>query len=132
MRRTFTAFLALAALASGILLAADRGPTVPLRSQPLSDLNKVADMVTVEYAPGQSSPAHRHNAHVLVYVLEGSLVMGVKGKEPVTLTTGQTFYESPGDVHEVSRNASDSQPAKFLAILIHDPGAATMLPADKQ
>jgi quercetin dioxygenase-like cupin family protein len=120
MRRTFTAFLALAALASGILLAADRGPTVPLRSQPLSDLNKVADMVTVEYAPGQSSPAHRHNAHVLVYVLEGSLVMA-----------GQTFYESPGDVHEVSRNASDSQPAKFLAILIHDPGAATMLPADK-
>jgi quercetin dioxygenase-like cupin family protein len=131
MRRTFTAFLALAALASGILLAADRGPTVPLRSQPLSDLNKVADMVTVEYAPGQSSPAHRHNAHVFVYVLEGSLVMGVKGKEPVTLTAGQTFYESPGDVHEVSRNASDSQPAKFLAILIHDPGAATMLPADK-
>ena len=131
MRRTFTAFLALAALAGGILLAADRGPTVPLRSQPLSDLNKVADMVTVEYAPGQSSPAHRHNAHVLVYVLEGSLVMGVKGKEPVTLTAGQTFYESPGDVHEVSRNASDSQPAKFLAILIHDPGAATMLPADK-
>ena len=131
MRRTFTAFLALAALASGILLAADRGPTVPLRSQPLPDLNKVADMVTVEYAPGQSSPAHRHNAHVLVYVLEGSLVMGVKGKEPVTLTAGQTFYESPGDVHEVSRNASDSQPAKFLAILIHDPGAATMLPADK-
>jgi quercetin dioxygenase-like cupin family protein len=131
MRRTFTAFLALAALASGILLAADRDPTVPLRSQPLSDLNKVADMVTVEYAPGQSSPAHRHNAHVLVYVLEGSLVMGVKGKVPVTLTAGQTFYESPGDVHEVSRNASDSQPAKFLAILIHDPGAATMLPADK-
>ena len=88
-------------------------------------------MVTVEYAPGQSSPPHRHNAHVLVYVLEGALVMGVKGKEPVTVSAGQTFYESPTDVHEVSRNASDSAPAKFLVILIHDPGASTMLPAEK-
>lgn len=132
MRRTLTALLALAGLLAGILLAADRGPTVPLRSQPLPDLNKVADMVTVEYAPGQSTPAHRHNAHVFVYVLEGSLVMGVRGKDPVTLTAGQTFYESPTDVHEVSRNASDSQPAKFLVLLLHDPGAATMLPADRQ
>jgi quercetin dioxygenase-like cupin family protein len=156
MRRTFTGFLifwskaakalstkrlskgvtfaglALAGLAAGVLVAADRGPAVPLRSQPLADLNKVADMVTVEYGPGQSSPPHRHNAHVLVYVLEGALQMGVKGKEPVTISAGQTFYESPADVHEVSRNASTTQPAKFLAILIHDPGAATMLPADKQ
>ena len=130
MRRTFTAFLALAGLAAGAL-AADRGGTVPLRSQPLPDLNKVADMITVEYAPGQSTPAHRHNAHVFVYVLEGSLLMGVKGKEPVTVSAGQTFYESPTDVHEVSRNASDSQPAKFLVLLLHDPGASTMLPADK-
>ena len=112
-------------------LAADRGPTTPLRSQPLPDLNKVADMVTVEYAPGQSTPAHRHNAHVFVYVLEGSLIMGVKGKEPVTLTVGQTFYESPNDVHEVSRNASDTKSAKFLVLLLHDPGASTMLPAEK-
>ena len=102
-----------------------------MRSQPLPDLNKVADMVTVEYAPGQSTPAHRHNAHVFVYVLEGSLLMGVKGKEPVTLTVGQTFYESPNDVHEVSRNASDTKSAKFLVLLLHDPGASTMLPAEK-
>ncbi|HET9448949.1 MAG TPA: cupin domain-containing protein [Steroidobacteraceae bacterium] len=88
-------------------------------------------MVTVEYAPGQSTPAHRHNAHVFVYVLEGSLVMGVKGKEPVTLKAGDTFYESPTDVHEVSRNASDTKPAKFLVLLLHDPGASTMLPAEK-
>ena len=77
MRRTFTAFLALAGLAASAL-AADRAGTVPLRSQPLPDLNKVADMITVEYAPGQSTPAHRHNAHVFVYVLEGALVMGSK------------------------------------------------------
>ena len=133
MRRTvmaFMAFLTFACLAASAL-AADRAATVPLRSQPLPDLNKVADMITVEYAPGQSTPAHRHNAHVFVYVLEGSLLMGVKGKEPVTVAAGQTFYESPTDVHEISRNASDSKPAKFLVLLLHDPGASTMLPADK-
>jgi quercetin dioxygenase-like cupin family protein len=122
--------LALASLAVSAL-AADRAATVPLRSQPLPDLNKVADMITVEYAPGQSTPAHRHNAHVFVYVLEGSLLMGVKGQKPVTVSAGQTFYEAPTDVHEISRNASDSKPAKFLVLLLHDPGASTMLPADK-
>ena len=131
MRRTFTALLLVAGLAASALAADRPATTVPLRSQPLPDLNKVADMITVEYAPGQSTPAHRHNAHVFVYVLEGSLVMGAKGKEPVTLTAGQTFYESPTDVHEISRNASDSKPAKFLVLLLHDPGASTMLPADK-
>jgi quercetin dioxygenase-like cupin family protein len=131
MRRTFLAFLAFAGLAASVLAADRAATTVPLRSQPLPDLNKVADMITVEYAPGQSSPPHRHNAHVFVYVLEGSLLMGVKGKEPVTVSAGQTFYESPTDVHEVSRNASDSKPAKFLVLLLHDPGASTMQPADK-
>lgn len=132
MQRTFTAlFLVAAALVAAAALAAD-GPakTNPLRSQPLDGIpNKVADMLTVEYAPGQSSPPHRHNANVLVYVLEGALVMGVKGKEPVTVSAGQTFYESPADIHEISRNASSTERAKFLVVLIHDQGAATMLPA---
>ena len=130
MQRTFTAFSLVAAAA----LAAD-GPakTVPLRTQPLDGIaNKVADMLTVEYAPGQSSPAHRHNANVLVYVLEGALIMGVKGKEPVTVSAGQTFYESPSDIHEISRNASTTQRAKFLVVLIHDQGASTMLPATQE
>jgi len=131
MRRTFTAVLLVVAGLTVGALAADRAATVPLRSQPLPDLNKVADMVTVEYAPGQATPPHRHDAHVFVYVLEGSLLMGVKGKEPVTVSAGQTFYESPTDVHEVARNASDSKPAKFLVLLLHDPGASTMLPAEK-
>jgi quercetin dioxygenase-like cupin family protein len=132
MHRTFTALLLLAGLAAGALaLAAERAGTAPLRSQPLADLNKVADMLTVEYAPGQSSPPHRHNAHVLVYVLEGAVVMGVNGKEAVTVKAGETFYESPTDIHSVSRNASDSERAKFLVTLIHDPGASTMLPAEK-
>jgi len=130
MQRTVTTFLAVTGLAAAAALAADSpAKTVPLRSQPLAGLpNKVADMLTVEYAPGQSSPAHRHNANVLVYVLEGALVMGVKGKEPVTVAAGETFYESPADIHEVSRNASSTQPAKFLVVLIHDQGASTMLP----
>jgi quercetin dioxygenase-like cupin family protein len=131
MQRTFTAFLAVAGLATVAAMAADSpAKTVPLRSQPLVGVpNKVADMLTVEYAPGQSSPPHRHNANVLVYVLEGALVMGVKGKEPVTVSAGETFYESPSDIHEVSRNASSTKPAKFLVLLIHDQGASTMLPA---
>ncbi|HEV8334526.1 MAG TPA: cupin domain-containing protein [Steroidobacteraceae bacterium] len=130
MQRTFTSLFAVAGLVATVVLAADRPPTVPLRSQPLDGIpNKVADMLTVEYAPGQSSPPHRHNANVLVYVLEGALVMGVKGKEPVTVSAGQTFYESPADVHEISRNASTTERAKFLVVLIHDQGASTMLPA---
>ena len=132
MQRTFTAFsLVAATLIAAAALAADSpAKTVPLRSQPLDGIsNKVADMLTVEYAPGQSSPAHRHNANVLVYVLEGALVMGVKGKEPVTVSAGETFYESPSDIHEISRNASKTERAKFLVVLIHDQGAATMRPA---
>ena len=132
MQRTFTALLVLAGLAAGTFaLAAERAGTAPLRSQPLADLNKVADMLTVEYAPGQSTPPHRHNAHVLVYVLEGAVVFGVKGKEPVTVKAGETFYESPTDIHNVARNASDTERAKFLVTLIHDPGASTMVPVEK-
>ena len=75
-------------------------------------------MITVEHAPGGSSAIHRHNAHAFVYVLEGSVVMQLKGGQQVTLTPGQTFYEGPDDVHLVDRNASGNQPAKFLVLLI--------------
>ena len=85
-------------------------------------------MITVEHAPGGSSPIHRHNAHALVYVLEGSVVMQVKGGQQVTLTPGQTFYEGPDDVHVVDRNASNTQPAKFLVVLIKDKGAPALVP----
>ena len=130
MQRTFTAIFALAGLVAVAANGADSpARTVPLRTQPLAGIpHKVADMLTVEYAPGQSSPAHRHNANVLVYVLEGAVVMGVKGKEPVTVSAGETFYESPSDIHEISRNASTTKPARFLVVLIHDEGASTMLP----
>jgi quercetin dioxygenase-like cupin family protein len=85
-------------------------------------------MITVEHAPGGSSPIHRHNAHALVYVLEGSVVMQVKGGQQVTLTPGQTFYEGPDDIHVVDRNASSTRPAKFLVFIIKDKGAPVLVP----
>ena len=87
-------------------------------------------MITAEHAPGGSSPIHRHNAHAIVYVLEGSVVMQVKGGQQVTLTPGQAFYEGPDDVHVVDRNASSTEPAKFLVFLIKNKGAPALVPAE--
>ena len=89
---------------------------------------KEALMITVEHAPGGASHMHRHNAHAFVYVLEGSVVMQLKGGEQVTLTPGQSFNEGPGDVHVVDRNASTTQPAKFMVVLIKDKGAPALVP----
>ncbi len=91
---------------------------------------KEALMIMVEYPPGSSDPIHRHNAHALVYVLEGSIVMQVKGGKQVTLTPGQTFYEGPDDVHVVGRNASKTKPAKFVVFLIKDKGAPVLVPVE--
>jgi quercetin dioxygenase-like cupin family protein len=94
-----------------------------LVTQDLPDIpGKEAVVLTVEYPPGGSSPPHRHNAEVFVYVLEGSIVMQVQGQKPVTLTVGQTFHESPQDVHQTSANASKTQPAKFLVFIVKDKG----------
>ena len=87
-------------------------------------------MITVEHAPGGSNPAHRHKAHAMVYVLEGSAVMQVKGGKEVALTPGQTFYEGPDDVRIVDRNASSTKPAKFLVVLIKDKGAPALMPVE--
>ena len=87
-------------------------------------------MITVEHAPGGSSAIHRHNAHAFVHVLEGSVVMQLRGGKQVTLTPGQSFYEGPDDVHVVDRNASATQPAKFLVVLIKDKGAPAVVPAE--
>jgi quercetin dioxygenase-like cupin family protein len=85
---------------------------------------KEGTVVTVEYAPGASSAEHRHNAYTFVYVL-----MRVKGGKEVTLGPGQTFYESPDDIHTVSRNASSTKPAKFLVFLVKDKGTPATVPA---
>jgi len=87
-------------------------------------------MIIVEHAPGGSNPSHRHNAHAMLYVLEGSVVMQVKGGKQVTLTPGQTFYEGPADIHVIDRNASTTKPAKFLVVLIKDKGAPALVPAE--
>jgi quercetin dioxygenase-like cupin family protein len=87
-------------------------------------------VITVEHAPGGSNAIHRHNAHAIVYVLEGSVVMQVKGGEQAILTPGQTFYEGPDDVHVVDRNASATQPAKFLVFMIKDKGAPALVPVE--
>jgi quercetin dioxygenase-like cupin family protein len=86
-------------------------------------------MYTVDFPPGFSSPVHRHNAQVSVYVLEGSVVMQVRGQKEVTLGPGQSFYEDPNDIHVVSRNASSTKPAKFLVFLLNKKGAPLVIPA---
>jgi quercetin dioxygenase-like cupin family protein len=110
-------------------LIAQDAKVTSLMSKPLSDIpGKELLMITVEYPPGSSDPVHRHNAQALVYVLEGSIVMGVNGEKPVTLTPGQTFYEGPSDIHTVGRNASNTMPAKFLVVLLKDKDAPVLTP----
>jgi quercetin dioxygenase-like cupin family protein len=102
----------------------------PLMSKDLAGFpGKEGLMITVEYPPGSSDPIHRHNAHAFVYVLEGSIVMQVRGGKEVTLIPGQTFYEGPNDVHVVGRNASQTKPAKFVVFLVKDKGAPVLVPA---
>lgn len=92
---------------------AEEAKVNPLMMKDLTgSAGKEGTMLLVEYAPGGSNPKHRHNAHTFVYVLEGSIVMQVEGGKEVTLGPGQTFYESPTDIHSVSKNASSTQPAK--------------------
>ena len=109
------------------LLMAQQAVVTPLMSKDLPELpGKEALMIAVEYPPGGSDPVHRHNAHAYLYVLEGSVVMQVKGGKETTLTPGQTFYEGPDDVHVVGRNASKTKPAKFVVLLIKDKGAPVL------
>lgn len=91
---------------------------------------KEALMLTVEYPPGGADPVHRHDADAFVYVLEGSVVMGVRGGTPVTLKAGDSFHEGPNDVHTIGRNASKDAPAKFVVVLIKDIGKPALVPVD--
>lgn len=110
--------------------ATEEAQVTQLLSKDLTNLpGKEGLMITVDYPPGSSDPIHRHNAHAFVYVLEGSVVMQVRGGKQVTLTPGQTFYEGPDDVHVVGRNASQTTPAKFVVFLVKDQGAPILVPA---
>ena len=118
----------LAFLIAGTLTAED-AQVKPLMSKDLPEFpGKEGLMITVVYPPGASDPIHRHNAHAFVYVLEGAIVMQVKGGNEVTLTPGQTFYEGPNDIHTVGRNASSTKPAKFIVFLVKDKGTPVLVP----
>ena len=123
-----------AVLAAGLVyhtaaLAADPAPAADAAVEQLmqKDLvgvpGKEVLMVTVEYVPGGASLPHRHDAQVFVYVLQGELTMQVAGSPAVTLEPGQTFYETPADVHLVSANASKTAPAKILVFMVKDKSA---------
>ncbi|WP_114949128.1 cupin domain-containing protein [Microvirga calopogonii] len=122
--------LVLLCLMSGTAMAQEPKVT-PLMSKDLAENpGREALMITVEHAPGGSNSIHRHNAHAFGYVLEGSVVMQLKGGQQVTLTPGQTFYEGPDDVHVVDRNSSSTNPARFLVFMIKDKGAPALVPAE--
>ena len=111
------------------IAAAEEAKVTALMSKDFKDIvGKEGSMLLVEYPPGNTDPVHRHNAHSFIYVLEGSVVMQVKGGTPVTLTQGQTFYEGPEDVHTVGRNASNTQPAKLLVFIVKQKGAPVVVP----
>src|SRR3954471_6478669 len=122
--------LLLAALLAGTVMAQDAQVT-PLMSKELPESpGKEALMISVVYPPGAKDPVHRHHAHAFLYVLEGSIVMQVKGGKEVTLTPSQSFYEGPDDIHTVGRNASDTQAAKFIVVLVKDKGAPVLEPVN--
>jgi quercetin dioxygenase-like cupin family protein len=91
----------------------------PLMTKDLPDVaGKEGLIETVVLAPGEVDPAHRHNADVFAYVLEGSVITQVQGAKPQTVHAGEVFYESPTDVHIASRNASTTRPATLLVFFV--------------
>jgi quercetin dioxygenase-like cupin family protein len=133
-----TLILVLLFLVPGTLMAqqpsaTSQAPQAEVKSLTSKDLpefpGKEALMIIVDYPPGAVDPIHRHNAHAFVYVLEGSIIMQVKGGKEVMLTPGQTFYEGPDDVHVVGKNASSTKPAKFVVFFVKDKGAPVLVPA---
>jgi quercetin dioxygenase-like cupin family protein len=124
MRRLFLT-IALLAFAG----VARTATVTPVYAHDLPDIaGKEGTILTVVLAPGETSPVHRHNADVFVYVLSGAIVMQVKGGTPETLHAGQTFYEAPSDIHVVGDNASKTEPAKFIAFFVKDKGAPPVVP----
>ncbi|HKF65323.1 MAG TPA: cupin domain-containing protein [Vicinamibacterales bacterium] len=123
----FSAYLAALLMLAGV--SAEAADVKELFATDLADYpGKEARMIEVSYPPGAQDMVHRHDAHAFVYVLEGQIIMQVKGQPAVTLKTGQTFYEGPTDIHMVGRNASNTQPARFVVILLKTKGAPVVKP----
>ncbi|BAN48802.1 cupin domain-containing protein [Metapseudomonas resinovorans] len=127
----------LALLCSGFVMAQEQPATPPppivnsVMVKQLPDYpGKEVLILTVEYPPGGADPVHRHDAHGFVYVLEGSVVMGVAGSKEVTLNVGESFHEGPQDLHTVGRNASQDKPARFVVFLLKDVNKPPVIPVD--
>src|SRR5215475_2781760 len=126
---TFTKAVLVVLCLTSVTLTAQEAKVTQLLSKDLASVpGKEGLMILVEYPPGSSDPIHRHNAQAFVYVLEGSIVMQVRGGKETTLTPGQTFYEGPDDVHVVGRNASNTKPAKFVVLLLKNKDAPVLIP----
>jgi quercetin dioxygenase-like cupin family protein len=126
-RWCFRAYLA--ALLMLAAVPADAADVKELFAIDLADYaGKEGRMIEVSYPPGAKDMVHRHDAHAFVYVLEGQIIMQLKGKPAVTLKAGQTFYEGPDDIHVVGRNASDTAPARFIVVLLKGKGAPVLTP----
>ncbi|BAU38693.1 Cupin 2 conserved barrel domain protein [Acetobacter pasteurianus NBRC 101655] len=126
-------FIALGVIAAGFSTHSLHAATsvTPLTGYDLQGIpGKEGAMLTVDYGPGDSDPIHKHNASVFVYVLKGSVIMQVKGGVSVTLKEGQTFFEGPNDIHLVGRNASQTEPARFLAFFVKNKTAPFVSPAN--
>ena len=120
----FTALVAVGLLASAVARADSQTVVQQLISEKFADVpGKELTMITVEYPPGGSSRPHRHDAYVLVYVLQGAVQMQVAGQPLRTVRAGESFLERPNDIHVVSRNASPTQPARFLVVALKDAAA---------
>ena len=142
IKRRGVAISALGIIGAAVVLAFGSQPTqsaraaesaivTPLMLKDLADVpGKEMLMITVDYPPGSVDHVHRHDAHAFIYVLQGSIVMQVRGGKEVTLGPGQTFYEGPNDVHTVGRNASATEPAKFIVVLLKKKGVDVVLPAE--
>jgi len=127
---TFTTIVLVLVCLMSTTLVAQQAKVTPLMSKDLTECpGKEGVMITVEYPPGHSDEIHRHKAHTFVYVLEGSVVMQVKGGKKLTLMPGQTFYEGPDDVHVIGRNASKTKPAKFVVFFVKDKNAPLFVAA---
>ncbi len=126
VREALAAALLIAALMLGPLYASAAAPTAAesvtelMTRELIGTAGKEVRLISVAYLPGGASLPHRHDAQVFVYVLEGSLIMQLRGSAAVTLGPGQTFYEGPDDIHQVSANASRTAPAKILVFMVKD------------
>jgi len=129
MKNKFTVLISAYLMTFSSLLFAEQAAVQVLMNKDLADFgNKEGMMLTVEYAPGASSKTHKHDAHIFVYVLQGSVIMQVEGGEPVEVKAGQTFYEAPNDIHLVSKNASDKEKAKFLVFSLKGKNIPVLIP----